>query len=163
MRSDFFFKQQRAINRLPIPPTATLPFCLYCGHCHEESSHLSPVLSRLVIFYRDASLAFLQLVTQWSNHALSVTEERTQILFFTRIELTISALAGCVRDYLLDHLEGTRKLTTRSQYLLDHSEGTRKLTDGLKPLFAVLFFYVEAFRDNSHRNKPVLFDSVDCL
>ena len=34
---------------------------------------------------------------------LSVTEERTQILVFTRIELTTSALAR-VRGYLLDHL-----------------------------------------------------------
>ena len=75
-----------------------------CGH--GGSSHLSPVLALLLyqgmIFYRDASLALLQLVNQWLNFtydthvlALSVTEKKTQqIMFFARIEVTISALVG---------------------------------------------------------------------
>ena len=90
---------QRA--RLPIPPTATLLSCLW-----SRRIFLSLPAFLLMIFYRDASSALLQLVTQWlnfTNHVLtlSATEARIQILFFTRIELTTSALG--VRGYLLDH------------------------------------------------------------
>ena len=52
--------------RLPIPPTATLPSCLW-------SQRIFPSLpvSRPTNFYRDASSALLQLVNQWLNFTYS--------------------------------------------------------------------------------------------
>ena len=76
-----------------------------CGH--KGSSHLPQVFA-LCFIYRDSSSALLQLVNQWLNftysccHAFSATETKIQILFFTTIELTTSALVG-VRGHLLDH------------------------------------------------------------
>ena len=97
--------------------SSSLPSCL-------RSLGTFPSLpgSRLTIFYRDASSALLQLVNQWLNllpHVLmpSVTEERTQILLLTRIELTTSALAGAQVTYL----------TTRASFLKTRSR--QKLHD----------------------------------
>ena len=92
---------QRA--RLLIPPTSTLPSCLW-------SQRIFPSLpgSCLMNFCRDASSALLQLVNQWLNytysccHAFSDTETKIQYLVFTTTELTTSALVG-VRGSLLDH------------------------------------------------------------
>ena len=81
---------QRA--RLPVPPIATLPSCLW-------SRRIFPSLpgSSLAIFFRDASSTLLQLVNQWLNVTYSRShtfryEARIQILVLTRIELTTFAL-----------------------------------------------------------------------
>ena len=60
--------------------------------------------SRLIIFYRDASSALLQLVNQWLNftdsrsHAFRYERKNTNSTL-VRIELTTSALAGVQVTY----------------------------------------------------------------
>ena len=53
--------------------------------------------------------------------AIITTEARIQIMFFTRIKLTTSALVG-VRGYVLDHpgddVRTNRKLSTQYEYVL---------------------------------------------
>ena len=103
---------QRA--RLLVPPTATLLSCLW-------SRRIFPSLpgSRLMIFYRDASSALLQLVNQWLNctcscsHAFRYERKNTNPTL-VRIELTTLALLivgvrGCLLEYPGD--EGTVLLT----------------------------------------------------
>ena len=76
-----------------------------------SSSRIFPSLpgSHLIIFYRDASSALLQLVNKSLNFTylarvltLFATKATIKILVFTRIKLTTSAFVD-VRDYLLDH------------------------------------------------------------
>ena len=60
--------------------------------------------SRLTIFYRDGSLALLQLVNQWLNFTYSRShafryERKNTNLTLVRIELTTSALAGVQVNY----------------------------------------------------------------
>ena len=72
-----------------------------CGH--KGSSHLSPVHA-LQFFYRDASLALLQLVNQWLNftysrsHAFRYERKNTNPTL-VRIELTTSVLANVQLTY----------------------------------------------------------------
>ena len=59
-------------------------------------------------FYRDASSALLQLVSQWLNFTYSRShafrhERKNTISTLVRIELTTSTLAGVCAGYLLDH------------------------------------------------------------
>ena len=60
--------------------------------------------SRLTFFYRDASLALLQLINQWLNftysrpHAFRYERKNTNPTL-VRIELTTSALAGVQVTY----------------------------------------------------------------
>ena len=78
---------------------SSLPSCLW-------SQRIFPSLpgSRLAIFYRDPSSAFLQLVNQWLNftysrsHAFRYERKNTNPTL-VRIELTTSALAGVQVTY----------------------------------------------------------------
>ena len=101
---------QRA--RSPIPPTATLPSCLW-------SRRLFPTLPGSLSpsgFW--SSSALLQLVNQWSNftysrpHAFRYGRQKKNP-FLTRTEFTRSAIIGGARGYLLHHLgyEGTSNHT----------------------------------------------------
>ena len=80
--------------------TSSLPSCLW-------SQRIFPSLpgSRLIIFYRDASSALLQLVNQWLNftysrsHAFRYDERKNTNPPLVRIELTTSALAGVQVTY----------------------------------------------------------------
>ena len=72
----------------------------------------------MVGFYR---LTFSHILT------LSVTEKRTQILFFTKIELKTSVLVG-VRGHLLDHSGDM----SRKWYLGEGGGGTKNSTGNLK-------------------------------
>ena len=70
----------------PNVATAILPFCLWLR------TNFPPLPgSRLMIFYRDARSALLQLVNQWLNltHVImpSATGAKTQVMVFTRMEL----------------------------------------------------------------------------
>ena len=80
---------------------SSLPSCLW-------SLRIFPSLpgSRLTIFYRDASSALLQLVTQWLNFIYSRSsafryyeERKNTNPTLVRIELTTSALAGVQFTY----------------------------------------------------------------
>ena len=69
-----------------------------CGH--EGSSHLSPVLA--LRFFIAMHVQYPYNSSTDGGSVLLTKDERIQILVFTRIELTTSALLG-VRGYLLDH------------------------------------------------------------
>ena len=79
--------------------TSSLPSCMW-------SQRIFPSLpgSRLTIFYRDASSAFLQLVNQWLNftysrsHAFRYERKNTNPTL-VRIELTTSVLADVQLTY----------------------------------------------------------------
>ena len=86
-------------NLLTFPRSSSLPSCLW-------SLRIFPSLpdSRLTNFYRDVSLALLQLVNQWLNftysrsHAFRYERKNTNPTL-VRIELTTSALAGVQVTY----------------------------------------------------------------
>ena len=93
-RSLLYLRVSDILNLTSSRWTASLPSCLW-------SQRIFPSLpgSRLTIFYRDASSALLQLVTQWldftysRSHAFRYERKNTNPTL-VRIALTTSALAG---------------------------------------------------------------------
>ena len=133
--------------RLPISPTATLPSCMW-----SQSIFRSLPGSRLMILYRDASSALLQLAKQWWNFAYSIShafrygKTRMQILVFSRIELMTSALVNA-RGYLLDHSRDDVSVQYDGRFLPEILPwGTQlKKTCGLCILYCCCYFSHSAY------------------